>query len=606
MASVAGVAGAANTKKRLDAAPVDPHQALRQRSAEAKLLEVPVAKTAGQKFGRRILHAPLFEHLMAVVIILNFVVVILDTDYDASGEDAPVWVDVCSWGVLITFVLELILRVFTYRGEFPLERWNVFDFIIITLDFTMSLIGLFGSGFINLSGLRILRLARLARVTKIVQVFPELRLMLAGLAGAMHAILWGTVLLFTVLLIWAVMAVQFIHPINEELVYMGCERCPRAYESTFQAALTFCQQIVAGDSWGRVTVPVIEESPATGLFFAGVYLSVGLALLNLILGVVVNVATEERERLLAEMAAERDVQRLEAHDALKRMCSEMDEDGNDELTMEEIKHGYDHNEAFRTVLTKMEIGRSDLDIVWTILDSDKSGTITSSEFVTQVYKMKSSDTQFMLAYIKFYITEIKDKLKQDLLRIQVSIDKDMKIIEKDFDVVTDQLREVTESKGEAKKMSLEKFDAGQSRIDETEVKWGAGVADSNLESLASPAIEAESLQLFFDQTNLMKVETEIAAKTGSPAKEHTELLARLHGLWQQCVVSIDDVGRRHRGLTNLLANQAGSLAAVIRHLSGGGKETTSGSAAGQRPLLDGRQDEVKACWVCGHRTATPM
>jgi voltage-gated sodium channel len=606
MAAVAGVAGAANTKKRLDAAPVDPHQALRQRSAEAKLLEVPVAKTAGQKFGRRILHAPVFEHLMAVVIILNFVVVILDTDYDASGDDAPLWVDVCSWGVLITFVLELILRVFTYRGEFPLERWNVFDFIIITLDFTMSLIGLFGSGFINLSGLRILRLARLARVTKIVQVFPELRLMLAGLAGAMHAILWGTVLLFTVLLIWAVMAVQFIHPINEELVYMGCERCPRAYESTFQAALTFCQQIVAGDSWGRVTVPVIEESPATGLFFAGVYLSVGLALLNLILGVVVNVATEERERLLAEMAAERDVQRLEAHDALKRMCSEMDEDGNDELTMEEIKHGYDHNEAFRTVLTKMEIGRSDLDIVWTILDSDKSGTITSSEFVTQVYKMKSSDTQFMLAYIKFYITEIKDKLKQDLLRIQVSIDKDMKIIEKDFDVVTDQLREVTESKGEAKKMSLEKFDAGQSRIDETEVKWGAGVADSNLESLASPAIEAESLQLFFDQTNLMKVETEIAAKTGSPAKEHTELLARLHGLWQQCVVSIDDVGRRHRNLTNLLANQAGSLAVVIRRLSGGGKETTSGSAAGQRSLLDGRQDEVKACWVCGHRTATPM
>jgi hypothetical protein len=482
----------------------------------------------------------------------------------------------------------------------------VFDFIIITLDFTMSLIGLFGSGFINLSGLRILRLARLARVTKIVQVFPELRLMLAGLAGAMHAILWGTVLLFTVLLIWAVMAVQFIHPINEELVYMGCERCPRAYESTFQAALTFCQQIVAGDSWGRVTVPVIEESPATGLFFAGVYLSVGLALLNLILGVVVNVATEERERLLAEMAAERDVQRLEAHDALKRMCSEMDEDGNDELTMEEIKHGYDHNEAFRTVLTKMEIGRSDLDIVWTILDSDKSGTITSSEFVTQVYKMKSSDTQFMLAYIKFYITEIKDKLKQDLLRIQVSIDKDMKIIEKDFDIVTEELREVMESKGEPKMMSLDKFDAGPSRMAETEVKWGAGVADSNLESLASPAIEAESLQLFFDQTNLMKVETEIAAKTGSPAKEHTELLARLHGLWQQCVVSIDDVGRRHRGLTNLLANQAGSLAAVIRHLSGGGKETTSGSAAGQRPLLDGRQDEVKACWVCGHRTATPM
>merc|ERR1719491_2733000 len=116
------------------------------------------------------------------------------------------------------------------------------------------------------------------------------------------------------MLIWSVIAVQFIHPINKEIaerdnVYAQCSLCPHAFESTFQAALTFCTQIVAGDSWGREAVPIIENYPLTAFFFAGVYCSVGLATLNLILGVVVNVATEERERLVRQIAEAKSMKR---------------------------------------------------------------------------------------------------------------------------------------------------------------------------------------------------------------------------------------------------------------------------------------------------------
>merc|ERR1719399_223128 len=113
----------------------------------------------------------------------------------------------------------------------------------------------------------------------------------------------------------------------------------------------------------------------------------------------------------------------------------MDEDGNDELTMNEIKHGYEHNEAFRDTLDKMDIGREDLDIVWTILDSDKSGTITAKEFASQVYKMKASDTQFMLAYIKFYITEIKDKLRDEFKSLKAKVESNMDTMEKEMEKI---------------------------------------------------------------------------------------------------------------------------------------------------------------------------
>ena len=34
--------------------------------------------------------------------------------------------------------------------------------------------------------------------------------------------------------------------------------------------LHFCQQTIAGDSWGFLSVPIIEESPGLGLIFFGV------------------------------------------------------------------------------------------------------------------------------------------------------------------------------------------------------------------------------------------------------------------------------------------------------------------------------------------------
>jgi hypothetical protein len=161
---------------------------------------------------------------------------------------------------------------------------------------------------------------------------------------------------------------------------------------------------------------------------------VGLAILNLILGVVCNVATEARDGLKREIQDQKTLMRFESQNQLLAMCHAMDSDGNQELTFEEVKIAYETNEQFRGILEEMDIERQDLQIVWGILDSDKSGTISSHEFVHQVYKMKNSDTQFMLAYIKFYITDIKHKLTDDFTQLHKKLDEDVRVI--DSDIVT--------------------------------------------------------------------------------------------------------------------------------------------------------------------------
>jgi len=386
-----------------------------------------------RRLGYQLLQSSMFENFSACVIFMNFVVVIVETDFGALEEAVPIWVEVCNWLIFVVFLIELILRLFVLRKAFFHETWNIFDFFIILIDVVLSIVGMAFGKLIDVSCLRVLRLARLARAAKIVKLFPELYLMLAGLAGATKAILWGTVLLAFSILIFAVLAVQFIHPINKELgemgVYTGCDRCPHAYESTFRAALTFTQQVVAGDSWGQVTIPVIEHNPTSFIVFFLVFATIGLAITNLMLAVVVNVATETRDKINQQMQDKRLLERLEAQGELVKLCKGMDMDGNGYLTEGEVFRGYEEQEDFRNILTAMGIGEEDLHVVWTILDSDRSGTVDTKEFVTQVYKMRASDTQFMLAYIKWYIAEIRERLKHDLEELITKMDQEVEKID---------------------------------------------------------------------------------------------------------------------------------------------------------------------------------
>ena len=80
--------------------------------------------------------------------------------------------------------------------------------------------------------LRIFRLLRLGRGRAVLQLFPELNLLVLGLKGAMRAIFWGLIFLFTVVLIWGILAVQLIHPLNEEIAHVaGCQNTSTWYSA---------------------------------------------------------------------------------------------------------------------------------------------------------------------------------------------------------------------------------------------------------------------------------------------------------------------------------------------------------------------------------------
>merc|ERR1719440_1045216 len=99
----------------------------------------------------------------------------------------------------------------------------------------------------------------------------------------------------------------------------NCERCVRSFSSVMAANLTFFQTIIAGDSWGKVAIPVTEAYPLASIIFVGSLFSIVVGIMNLIVAVLVDTASEAREKdtnsreqeiLHAEKSEKRKLQRI--------------------------------------------------------------------------------------------------------------------------------------------------------------------------------------------------------------------------------------------------------------------------------------------------------
>lgn len=398
----------------------------------------------------RFLNSHYTDYAMGTIIVLNMGVMIIEIDRGASEEDnlsnKVHWTEYCGYAVLLIFVIELLLRLVAFQWNFFKDGWNIFDFAIVLTDAIMFFVSLVGADFFPVSILRIFRLSKLARVSKILRVFPELRMMLASLVSSFSTIFWGACMLFLFLLVWAMVAVLLIHPLNKDVEYDGCERCPRAYGSVMDAALTFWQQIVAGDSWGQATIPLIEKHPITAVFFVPLFLSVGLALMNLILGVVVTVAQQKKDDLEAIEKSEDTMIELEKRTGFLALCKQMDRDASGTLSQSELYAGFEEHGAFREKMHALGITKDDFDVVWAMLDIEQSGSVSYDRLVRHVYGLRDSSSDFTLAYLKYHVTHIRDMLLnyEHAVTLKDQLEEELNKIENKEDVLLKRQEELLE------------------------------------------------------------------------------------------------------------------------------------------------------------------
>ncbi|MEL7252940.1 MAG: ion transporter [Pseudomonadota bacterium] len=225
-----------------------------------------------------IMDGRLVQNFILAVILFNAAILGLETSKTAMAAAGPLilLLDKICLGI---FIVEIVLKLFARGGAFFRSGWNIFDFIIVGISLVP-----------NAQGLSVLRALRILRLLRVVSVVPSLRRVVEGLMNAMPGMASVFMLMGLIFYIGAVMATKLFGASFDE--WFGT--IGRSAYSLFQ--------IMTLESWSMGIVrPVMVVYPYAWLFFVPFILVTTFAVVNLVVGLVVNSmqdahAVEDNER----------------------------------------------------------------------------------------------------------------------------------------------------------------------------------------------------------------------------------------------------------------------------------------------------------------------
>lgn len=211
------------------------------------------------------LASPSVTNFVIGVILVNAVTLGLetsDTVMAAAGSLVLAVDRIC----LSIFVIEIVLKLVAHGVRFFRSPWNLFDFVIVGIALVPGA-----------QGMSVLRALRILRVLRVISVAPRLRRVVEGFVTALPGMGSVFLLMAIIFYIGAVMATKlFAESFPEWFGTLG-----RSGYSLFQ--------IMTLESWSMGIVrPVMEIYPYAWAFFVPFILVTTFAVVNLIVGLVVN------------------------------------------------------------------------------------------------------------------------------------------------------------------------------------------------------------------------------------------------------------------------------------------------------------------------------
>lgn len=208
---------------------------------------------------------PITQNIIMGVILFNAVILGLETS-DAVMARAGGLISGLDTLCLAIFTFEILAKIYARGWSFFKSGWGIFDFIIIGISYSPA-----GAGLSVLRALRILRLLR------VVSVVPSLRRVVEAFIMALPGMA----------------SVFFLTGI---IFYIGSVIATKLYGDTFPqwfgslgGSLYSLFQVMTLESWSMGIVrPVMDVHPNAWLFFIPFILVTAFAVMNLVVGLIVN------------------------------------------------------------------------------------------------------------------------------------------------------------------------------------------------------------------------------------------------------------------------------------------------------------------------------
>eukprot|EP00929_Paragymnodinium_shiwhaense_P073996 TRINITY_DN37832_c0_g1_i2.p1 TRINITY_DN37832_c0_g1~~TRINITY_DN37832_c0_g1_i2.p1 ORF type:complete len:512 (-),score=98.27 TRINITY_DN37832_c0_g1_i2:390-1925(-) len=330
------------------------------------------------------------------------------------------------------YVLDLALRLISDgQGSFW-KPTTLLDIFIIAISIFEQALQVWeastqGASLLVLRMVRWCRLVRLVRVMRFFAGMKELKKLTLMIATCARTMFWSFVMSFLVMTVWSVMAVELVYPVSKKLAEEGmwgdCERCGRAFESVMAANLTFVQTILAGDSWGYLAVPILEEAPSTAFVFCGALMTLTYGIMQLITAVVVDSFADLRKLDVYSLAAEMNTQEQEEKALLTKVFAQIDIEGDGHLTFKELCRGAHKVKDFRDWLRVMDVDEHDLSKLFKLLDVDNSGTICLARFIDVLYRLRNAGSNTTVKMVKHVVDNLERTFEELAQRVEYMRDR---------------------------------------------------------------------------------------------------------------------------------------------------------------------------------------
>ncbi|WOG25731.1 ion transporter [Endozoicomonas sp. 8E] len=224
----------------------------------------------------------LFELFVVSIIIFSALVI------GAKTYNLPPYLEgtisVLDVGITLFFLVEILIRFFGEENKknFFKSGWNLFDTLIVLV----SLIPVSGTE-MALVG----RLIRIFRVLRMISVIPELRLLLNSLLKALPQLGYVMLLMFIIFYIYAAVGSTFFLKINPELW------------GNISISMLTLFRVMTFEDWTDVMYETMTVYPLSWAYYLSFIFFTTFAFLNMIIGIVVNVLEEERQKVRSEEEA---------------------------------------------------------------------------------------------------------------------------------------------------------------------------------------------------------------------------------------------------------------------------------------------------------------
>ena len=241
------------------------------------------------------LDRPSVRNAVIAVILINAVTLGLETSETvmAAAGGAILAIDAAC---LAIFTVEILAKIVAHGPRFFRSPWNLFDFVIVGIALAPAA-----------DGVSVLRALRVLRVLRVITVAPRLRRVVEGFITALPGMGSVFLLMGIIFYIGAVMATKLFGAAFPQ------------WFGTLGRSLYSLFQVMTLESWSMGIVrPVMELYPLAWLFFVPFIMVTTFAVVNLLVGLIVNSMQEAHsEEEVAATDAYRDevIERLRAIEA---------------------------------------------------------------------------------------------------------------------------------------------------------------------------------------------------------------------------------------------------------------------------------------------------